>query len=136
MQPRIVIAACAAALVTGCMTDARQSQQAQAGHSAQSGRQCFRAAQVNDFQGLDNDTVHVTAGARDFYELELAGSCPDIDWSQRIGIRATGGSSWVCRGFDAELLVPGPMGLDRCPVRSVRRISPEEARMARERRRN
>ena len=133
MQARIAIAACAAALAAGCAASPGPPLQAQ---SAQSGRQCFRAAQVYDFLGLDDNTVHVTAGARDYYELEIAGSCPDVDWSQRIAIRSTGGGSWVCRGFDAELIVPGPMGVHRCPVSSVRRISAEEAQLARERRRN
>ena len=96
-------------------------------------RQCFIASQVNGFRALDEETVHVTAGVNTVYELEIAGACPDVDWSQRIGIRSLSGSSWVCRGYDAELLVPGPLGMQRCPVLSVRKLTPAEAQaLARE----
>ena len=126
------IAVCAATLVGACTTS-DDPPQAQA--SRGNGQQCFLASQVNGFNALDDDTVQVTVGASTIYQLEIVGVCPDIDWSQRIGIRSTGGSSWVCRGLDAELIVPSPTGVQRCPVTSVRRLSPEEVQAARDKRR-
>ena len=123
------IAACLG-LVTAC-TAANQPPRAQA---ARAGAQCFLASQVNGFHGVDRDTVHVTVGPRTVYELELFGTCLNVDWSQQIGIRSTGGSSWVCQGFDAELLVPSPIGVQRCAVSSVRRLTPQEVQAARGRR--
>jgi hypothetical protein len=88
--------------------------------------ECFRAQSVNGFTPIDRDTVQVRAGVNDVYELQLAGSCPRIDWSQRIGIRSTRGADFVCRGFDAELILP--RGIDGrpdvCQVRSVRKLPP------------
>lgn len=95
-------------------------------------RQCFLPRSVNGFTAVDDDIVHVHVGASQVYRLELVGVCPDVDWSNRIGIRATGGGSWVCRGFDAELLVPGPLGVQTCPVTRVRRLSEAEVRSWRE----
>jgi hypothetical protein len=89
-------------------------------------RQCFLPRQVSGYHPLDDDTVDVEIGSRIVYRLELFGTCPDVDWSHRIGIRATHGASWVCQDHQAELLVPGPMGVDRCQVTSVRRLSDEE----------
>jgi hypothetical protein len=104
--------------------------------SAQSdGRQCFRADQVNGFNAIDDDTVDVSVGASRVYRLELFGPCPDVDWSQRIGIRARGGSNWVCRGIDAELIVPSAIGPSQCQVSSIRRLSEEEMDADREARR-
>lgn len=91
-------------------------------------RQCFLASRVNGFTPVDRDTVRVSVGASETYELELLGSCPDVDRSFGIGIRSRG-SDFVCRGQDAELIVPrtGLPSPDRCPVRSIRRVTPEEA---------
>ena len=127
---RGLVAIVAGALTASC-TAANQPPRAQA---ARAGGQCFLASQVNGFHGVDRDTVHVTVGPRTVYELELFGTCLNVDWSQRIGIRSTGGSSWVCQGFDAELLVPSPIGVQRCAVSSVRRLTPQEVQAARGRR--
>ena len=100
-----------------------------------SGRQCFLPGQVNGFTALDRDTVHVKVSASQVYELELFGDCANVDWEQRIAIRSTGGSSWVCQGLDAELIVPSPIGPQRCPVSTIRRLSDEEVQAFRESRR-
>jgi hypothetical protein len=118
----------ASALVASCAPN----RPGQAQSAPSSGRKCFTASQVNGFHALDRDTVLVTVGARTTYQLEILGTCPDIDWSNRIGIRARGGS-WICEGLDAELLVPGPSGMQRCPVLGVTQLSPEAAKAARQR---
>ena len=116
------------ALLTACapMTPSPASDGSEA-------RQCFRASQANGFHPIDRDTVHVTSGADEVFELELMGACPEIDWSLSIGIRPTRGSSFICRGLDAELIVPSRLGAgpQRCPVRAVRKLSPEEVAAAR-----
>jgi hypothetical protein len=94
-------------------------------------RACFLPRQVDGFIPVDRDTVIVTIGPRRMYALALLGTCPDVDFSRRIGIRSTHGSSWVCEGLDAELIVPGPTGADRCPVTRIHPLSQEEAAAAR-----
>ena len=127
MHRNIVVAAVMLA-VTACTPTQAPGGQAAAGTS---GRQCFLASQVNSFHPIDRDTVLVRTGASTYYQLDILGNCPDIDWSNRIGIRSTGGGSWVCRGQDAELIVPSPTGFDRCPVLGVRLLTAEEAKAAR-----
>ena len=97
-------------------------------------RQCFLASQVNNFWGATDDSVLVRAGVNNVYELQLSGMCHDIDWANRIALRSTGGSSWICQGLDAELLIPSPIGPQRCLVTDIRKLSPEEAKLARNRR--
>ena len=94
--------------------------------AAASGRQCFSASSVNGFDAIDDDTVLVTTGVRNVYQLEIVGVCPDVDWSLRIGLRSRSGSSWICEAIDAELLVPSPSGLQRCPVIGVKKLTPAE----------
>lgn len=120
----------AAALATGCTANPGPSAQA----ASRAGGQCFLASQVNSFHAVDKDTVIVRVGASQNYQLEILGTCPDINWSNRIAVRSTGGSNWVCQGLDAELIVPAATGFDRCPVLGVQAISPEAARALRQRR--
>lgn len=126
------LAAAASILVVGCTPQENLSgASASAGGS---GRQCFRAQDVNSFTPVDRDTVDVRVAANRIYRLELATDCQDINWSQRIAIRSRG-SSWVCTGraLDAELIVPGAIGIDRCLVTDVRRLSDAEIEASRRR---
>jgi hypothetical protein len=100
------------------------------------GRQCFLASQVRGFDPVDDDTVDVEIGRRDVFRLELTGICRDVQWATAVGIRARGGGSWVCRGMDAELIVPAITGVDRCLVTGVRKLSIEELAAKREARRS
>lgn len=95
--------------------------------TASAAGQCFLPRQVNGFSAVDDDTVDVSVGANDVYRLDIAGACPNVDWSLQVGIRSTGGGSWVCHGHDAELIVPSPIGVQQCPVVSVRKLTEEEA---------
>ena len=87
---------------------------------------CFLASQVNGFTSRGSDAVDVHVGANRSYRLSLAGPCPDVDWSFRVALRTTGGSSWICQGADAEIIVPSPNGRQRCLVSDVRPLSPAE----------
>jgi len=118
--------AAAAGLAGGGATDAA---------AKQTRRDCFHARNVNGFNPVGRDQVDVRVGANRRYRLELAGYCPDVDWSWRIALRTRGGSSWICHGLDAELIVPSPTGPQRCLVSSVRRLTPEEVQAARRSRR-
>lgn len=88
-------------------------------------RQCFRPSQVYGFASADEKTVNLRVGARDVYQFEMYGRCHDVDWAQRIAI-VSRGSSWICRGLDAELITPSPIGPQRCNVKNMRKLTPEE----------
>lgn len=117
------------ASVAGC---AETAGPATAGAEA-GARQCFRPQQVNGFNPAGDDVVYLRVGASDIYRAEILGTCPDIDFSHRIAIRSLGGGSWICQGMDAEFIVPGPLGADRCPVTRIRKLSEAEVRAYRER---
>jgi len=118
-----VLLAASATLLSGC---AQQPPGAIAGAGAGAGRQCFHADQVNGFSAVSDEVVNVSVGANSYFQFQLSGVCPDVDWSNRIALRTTGGSSWICQGLDAELFVPSPIGPQRCLVTGVRQISKEE----------
>ena len=95
---------------------------------------CFLADSVNSFTPVGDRFVDVRVTRRSQFRLELAGYCPDIDWSQRIALRTRGGSRWICRGMDAEIIVPDrAIGPQRCLVTDVRRLSISEIEARRRR---
>jgi hypothetical protein len=94
---------------------------------------CFLSSQVNGFTPRGQDAVDVHVGANRDYRLTLAGVCPDVDWSFRVGLRTTGGSSWICEGGDAEIIVPSPNGRQRCLVSAIRPLSAAEVAATRHR---
>ena len=99
-----------------------------AGESA-SAPECFRVEQITGFSDAGDDRIHVFVGANDTYLLETV-VCPQLDFSLRLGLRARGGSSYLCEGFDADLLVPTPGASHICPVRMIRKVPRADARHA------
>ena len=98
-------------------------------------RDCFSARSVSGFSPAGREAVDVSVGANRHYRLTLGGYCPDVDWSLRLALQTRGGSSFICAGYDAEILVRGPTGLQRCSVTEVRRLTPEEIQTRRRTRR-
>ena len=89
------------------------------------GRRCFRPDDVNGWRPGDQRTVYVRAGVNRVFRMELMIPCPDINWSERIGIEARG-SPWICSGLDATIISPSSIGPRRCPVTSIQELSPAE----------
>lgn len=106
---------------------------AAAGHAAarspvKSGaRDCFYARNIEGWAPVGRDAVNIRVFRRDYYQLTLLGSCPNLDWTETLGL-SSHGSSWICSGLDATIIAPGPVGIHRCEVKSIRRLTAEEVR--------
>ena len=127
MRAQLSLCTAAAALVAACSAYNQPPQRV----AGTSNHTCFLAGRVNGIWGATDDSVFVRTGVNDVYQLRLSGMCHNIDWANRIALRSTGGGSWICSGYDAEILIPSPIGPDRCLVTDVRKLSPEEAKVAR-----
>ncbi len=88
-------------------------------------KSCFWTHQVTSFASSDDRIVNVRVGVRDVYQFEMFGRCNDVDWTQKIGL-VSRGSNYICQGLDAEILSPSTIGPQRCPVRTIRKLSAEE----------
>lgn len=88
-------------------------------------RSCFFNRDIRGFAAPDDKTLYLRVRTKDVYRLEMMGRCPDLDWENRIAIDSRGSSS-ICDAVDATVLVRGPIGVDRCPVKSITRLTPEE----------
>lgn len=89
--------------------------------------QCFWTRQVTGFASNDERIVNVRVGVRDVYQLEMLGRCEDVTWNNEIAI-VSRGSSHICSGLDAEIISPTTIGPRRCAVKSVRKLTAEEAK--------
>jgi hypothetical protein len=88
-------------------------------------RQCFWTRNVNSFAAVNENVVNVRVGVRDYYQFEMFGRCPDVDWANRVAL-VSKGSSTICTGMDAEIITQTPIGPQRCPVRNIHKLTPAE----------
>ena len=88
---------------------------------------CFPASEVASFAVVDDRTVNILVGVREVYQLKLFAPCFDVDWADAIGLRAFGGD-WICESANsgAELFSRSSTVRNRCPVTSVRKLTPDQ----------
>ncbi len=92
---------------------------------ADNGRSCFRGADVTSWSDVDQTTINLRVGVRDYYQVKLLGPCGDIDWDLKIALRSRG-SDFICSGLDAEIVASSPLGPITCPASSIRRLTADE----------
>jgi hypothetical protein len=124
MIHRIAGCAAAVALAASCASHASAPEPARA---AGSERQCFFLSQVSGYTHVKGarDRIRVSTGPRDTYEFEVFGPCPYLDDAETMGFDQAGGGT-ICSGLDVDLIVPTPIGPQRCPVRMIRKLAPDE----------
>ena len=121
----LLTAAAAAAVIPAAQAVFAKTADTKTGDKPAAQQQCFYARNVDSFAAPDDRTLYVRVGVHDVYRFEMFGPCPDIDWNQRLALISRG-SSWICSGMDAEVISHTPIGPQRCMVRSVRRLTPDE----------
>lgn len=112
-----------ALLVTGA-AGVVQAQPAKKALSART--DCFFNRQVRNYTTANDDkTVYVRAG-KDTYRLETFGRCLDLSNTLQIGFDSYPTSS-ICNAQDVTLLVhSSSMGPQRCAVRTLEKLTPEQ----------
>lgn len=121
MKARLALVAALALLVTQSPALAQPQSQATPKH------QCFSASQITNYRvRADERALNLRVGAREVYQLEMLGPCPDLDFSSQIGVRSRGGAMTICSGLDAVIVAPSTRGPRRCEVKSVRRLTDQE----------
>jgi hypothetical protein len=125
LTARLSLAAAAMALLTSAAPVAAKSPLEEG--KSPSRKQCFWTRQIYNFASNDPHIVNVRVGVKDVYQFEMFGRCEDVDWSHRIAV-VSRGSSYICTGLDAEIIAPSPIGPTRCPVKTIRKLTPEEVK--------
>ena len=89
---------------------------------------CFWRQDVSGFAAHDDTAIYLRVGVRDVYELKMFGNCFDLSWLHHIGLQSHGMSN-ICEGSnpDVDVIVRDiGIGHQRCPVTSVRKLTPAE----------
>ena len=89
--------------------------------SASTEGSCFLASRVDGYTVTADNRVRVSTGPRQTYEFETLGSCPELRRNETIALDQTG-SGTICQGIDVDLIVRTSIGLQRCPVKMIRRL--------------
>ena len=135
MNPKLILAAAFSIGMAGAAfaqgqpasnpAEAPRSEAAKS-EAAKPARACFFNRDIRGFAAPDDKTLYLRVRNKEVFRLDMMGRCPDLDWENRIAIDSRGSSS-ICDPVDATVLVRGPIGVDRCPVRAITRLTPEEA---------
>ena len=96
-------------------------------YSADQHRECFHASQVSGFNGATNNQIYVDTGPSEVWLFDTFGNCPNLDFTQKLALKSTP-DDLICSGVDVDLIVPSPIGPQRCPVRMIRKLSKAEAK--------
>jgi len=116
--------ALSALTLTACAPASAPGELAQTTGATQA-RECFFTRNVSGFSAPDDETLYLRVGVREVYQMQMFAPCPDMDWAQKLAVVSRSGSS-VCRGMDATIISPGPLGEQSCMVRAVRKLTPAE----------
>lgn len=125
----LALAALALAAQAGAQTSPQTPPQAGApAGSSRPQHACFNVRMINGFNAPDESTVYIRVSVNEIWRLKLFAPCPNVNWDQRIALQNRSGSSFICDAMDAELLVHDPaMGLQRCPISELHKLTPAEA---------
>ncbi|MGZ8364481.1 MAG: DUF6491 family protein [Caulobacteraceae bacterium] len=118
----------AAAMLGLALTSAPAISSAQP--AAPAPRQCFFAREMRSWAEAGPNAIDIRISREKVYRLGLFGPCPELRPAIGIGVDTEGHSASICEGDTMLNLIvraPGGVGTERCPVNSVRRLSPEEA---------
>lgn len=86
---------------------------------------CFFNRQVQNFSAKDDKTLYVRAG-RDVYRMDMFGRCTDLDTAITIALDSSPGNS-ICSAMDVRVIVKSDgLGVQRCPVRTLTKLTPQE----------
>jgi hypothetical protein len=128
MKRTITLAAAAVLALTaaGAAAAADKSPEPAKADQPARGNQCFWTRFADGFAAPDEHTLYVRVGVRDVYQFEMFATCLGLDWDQRIALISRSGGM-ICTGMDADIVTHETgIGRQRCAVRSVRKLTPEE----------
>ena len=103
-----------------------QTDASAAPHREARGQQCFYASNITNFTAASDRVVYIRVGVNDVYRLDLMNACPELSFRLGIGLSQANGGSTICSPIDLTIRYR-QAGADRiCPVRDMRKLSPDE----------
>jgi hypothetical protein len=97
--------------------------------AAQSGNEnCFRMSQLSSTRADGDRTIYARVNVSTFYRIDLAHRCASLPYeSNHLVLEPTPGTDLICHPIDLDLKVSDNGALEPCFIKSITRLTPEEA---------
>ncbi|MBV8975898.1 MAG: hypothetical protein JO261_05990 [Alphaproteobacteria bacterium] len=92
---------------------------------AQAAGTCLRQGNIYNWDALNDTTVIVEDDFHQKFKLTLMTPCLNLQYKERLGFRAFGGSALSCVSRGDEVLASSPIGPQHCPISRIEPYTPE-----------
>lgn len=113
---RAVLIAAAFALLSAALAHAQSP----------AGRDCFYVSDVTSYRSGGPGVVYLSTADGRIRRLDTLNACRAALTSDRLAVVAPG-TTRICRPVDAEIVVTDAVAGRRCPLRTIRTLSAQEA---------
>ena len=86
---------------------------------------CLRMDQIWNWKVLNDRTLIVDNYNHQKFKVSLMVHCPNMDFHQRLGFKAFGGSQLSCLSPGDYVIERDSMGPQHCPITKVEAYTPE-----------
>jgi hypothetical protein len=87
---------------------------------------CFARREIDGFSAPDDHTVYVRVGANRIYRLDLMIKCTNLTFRQGIGLESQPANAFICSPLEATVVYHDTGILERCPVKAIHKLTPDE----------
>jgi hypothetical protein len=89
---------------------------------------CFRLSQLSSTRPDGDRTIYARVNVSTFYRIDLAHRCSSLPYeSNHLVLEPTPGADLICGPLDLDLKVSDNGALEPCFIKSITRLTPEEA---------
>lgn len=100
---------------------------APAASAASSHDTCFARRNVESFSAPGDQTVYLRVGVNGIYRLDLMTHCLDLSFRESVGLEDQPASAFICSPLEATVVYRAAGGIpQRCPVKAIHKLTPEE----------
>lgn len=95
---------------------------------AQGNGNCFRMSQLQSTRPDGDMRIYLRVGVNDYYRIDLAHRCTSLPYADRgIVMVPAGGNDLICTPLDLDIKANDHGALEPCFIRSITKLTPEEA---------
>lgn len=87
---------------------------------------CFARRNIESFNAPNDRTVYVRVGVDQIYRLDLMIDCTNLTFRQGIGLEDQPATPWICSPLEATVIYHDNGIRERCPVRAIHKLTPQE----------
>ncbi len=96
--------------------------------SVRPAQSCFRLSQLQNTRADGQQRIYARVGVNDVFRIDLAHRCSSLPFATHgLVLTPTAGQDMICGPLDLDLKVNDGAGLEPCMIKSITRLTPEEA---------